>query len=462
MVYMWRGRANILKLQSAMEYLMTYGWAIIVIAVVLAALYQLGFFSGTNFITTSCIAESGFTCQKPVMNVTGYVEVNIGQISNGTMTITGVACTNSTASPSSFTTPSTTVFQSGQTAQVVTQCPGIGSSGKIGTSFRGYIWVQYSFAGQSGLVAEIAVLSAIATTPTAFLAPPPPDIYCVGGRSGSAVAAAYYAPLSSNGMIGAWSSGTAYPETTFSEGCAIISGYIYCIGGSNGVSFISDTYGAPISSTGTGSWGTDSAYGGGAESQIECVSSGSNVYCVGGYNGAISQSVYYATPSATNIGGWTSTTSYPQPITNGACVAYNGYIYCVNGYNSYQQTYYAPLSSTGVGTWTYSGNYPVADAYFNCGVYGGDIYCVGGSVGTLTYYAPLSTTGIGTWTAGTAYPVSAQEVTCATGHGYLYCVGSVSQITTSYYAPVSTTGIGTWITGTPYPIGIDYSSCATD
>ena len=35
------------KGQSAMEYLMTYGWAILIIAIVLAALFSLGVFSGT-------------------------------------------------------------------------------------------------------------------------------------------------------------------------------------------------------------------------------------------------------------------------------------------------------------------------------------------------------------------------------------------------------------------------------
>ncbi len=37
------------RLQSAMEYLMTYGWAILVIAVVLGVLYSLGIFSPSNF-----------------------------------------------------------------------------------------------------------------------------------------------------------------------------------------------------------------------------------------------------------------------------------------------------------------------------------------------------------------------------------------------------------------------------
>ena len=39
-----------LESQSAMEYLMTYGWAILIIAVVLAVLFQLGVFSGGNFL----------------------------------------------------------------------------------------------------------------------------------------------------------------------------------------------------------------------------------------------------------------------------------------------------------------------------------------------------------------------------------------------------------------------------
>jgi hypothetical protein len=38
------------KAQSAMEYLMTYGWAILIIAVVLGALFELGVFSGAFFM----------------------------------------------------------------------------------------------------------------------------------------------------------------------------------------------------------------------------------------------------------------------------------------------------------------------------------------------------------------------------------------------------------------------------
>ncbi|TRZ47070.1 LamG domain-containing protein [bacterium] len=43
-----RGSAKA-KLQSAMEYLMTYGWAILIIAVVLGSLFQLGVFNSSSF-----------------------------------------------------------------------------------------------------------------------------------------------------------------------------------------------------------------------------------------------------------------------------------------------------------------------------------------------------------------------------------------------------------------------------
>jgi hypothetical protein len=45
-----------------MEYLMTYGWAILIIAVVLGALFSLGVFSGAALLGTTCIASSGYLC----------------------------------------------------------------------------------------------------------------------------------------------------------------------------------------------------------------------------------------------------------------------------------------------------------------------------------------------------------------------------------------------------------------
>jgi hypothetical protein len=67
-----------LKLQSAMEYLMTYGWAILIIAVVLGALFSLGVFNSASLTPQGCIALSGFYCQSPIFHQTS-LKVSLGQ-----------------------------------------------------------------------------------------------------------------------------------------------------------------------------------------------------------------------------------------------------------------------------------------------------------------------------------------------------------------------------------------------
>ena len=77
-------RESFIKAQSAMEYLMTYGWAILIVAVVLGALYSLGVFNGAAFLGTSCIAASGFYCTNPTLSTGGVLTVTIGQATGTT------------------------------------------------------------------------------------------------------------------------------------------------------------------------------------------------------------------------------------------------------------------------------------------------------------------------------------------------------------------------------------------
>ncbi|MCL5434505.1 MAG: hypothetical protein M1559_02215 [Candidatus Marsarchaeota archaeon] len=88
------GIKSILKAQSAMEYLMTYGWAILVIAIVLAALFTLGIFSSP--LGTTCKAVSSeFSCGAPIFTGTsgssGSYLVTLGQGSGITWYLVGYA-----------------------------------------------------------------------------------------------------------------------------------------------------------------------------------------------------------------------------------------------------------------------------------------------------------------------------------------------------------------------------------
>ncbi|ASI13968.1 hypothetical protein Mia14_0665 [Candidatus Mancarchaeum acidiphilum] len=94
------------KAQSAMEYLMTYGWAILIIAIVLAALYILGVFNGSAFIGTTCTATSGALCTSPIASPSTF-SVTLGQVST-----TDWAATTFAFVPTGSVMPATTSMTS--------------------------------------------------------------------------------------------------------------------------------------------------------------------------------------------------------------------------------------------------------------------------------------------------------------------------------------------------------------
>ena len=156
------------KAQSAMEYLMTYGWAILIIAIVLAALYSLGIFSSGSLIGTTCIANSGFLCSAPIAHGTTFT-ASIGQ-ATGAQWTNVVFCfvPDGITSPSSCSGyPSVTAgnMQSGESG---TYSFTVSSSSPTAS---GYIWAQYDEASYTGLMSEIATVTMKGLTPSSSPAP---------------------------------------------------------------------------------------------------------------------------------------------------------------------------------------------------------------------------------------------------------------------------------------------------
>jgi hypothetical protein len=83
---------KMIKAQSAMEYLMTYGWAILIIAVVLGALFSLGVFSGSSLLGTSCVASPGYLCQTPSLLSSGTLSFTLGQNTGASVYNIELAC----------------------------------------------------------------------------------------------------------------------------------------------------------------------------------------------------------------------------------------------------------------------------------------------------------------------------------------------------------------------------------
>ncbi len=84
------------KGQSAIEYLMTYGWAIIIIVIVLAVLYLFNVFNPSGYVGNTCSPSTKFLCQLPTINATGALSFEFAQTSGNIEYNLAFACAQAT------------------------------------------------------------------------------------------------------------------------------------------------------------------------------------------------------------------------------------------------------------------------------------------------------------------------------------------------------------------------------
>jgi hypothetical protein len=152
------------KLQAAMEYLMTYGWAILIIALALGVLYSLGVLNPSRLKPVMCMLPAPFSCQiQSFSSSTGALSITLSQGSGQTITLNGIACVDNARLTGTgglpvygdFTTSGIkgTTIASGSTATLsgIKCVTSTGSSytGPIGSSFGGTLVVNYSIGSTS-------------------------------------------------------------------------------------------------------------------------------------------------------------------------------------------------------------------------------------------------------------------------------------------------------------------------
>ncbi|MEM4065965.1 MAG: hypothetical protein QXV17_03780 [Candidatus Micrarchaeaceae archaeon] len=139
-----------LKAQSAMEYLMTYGWAILIIAVVLGAIFTLGLFSPSTFAGTECLLPAGFGCTSAQLSSSGVLTITITQSTNDPINITAIGCNTqqTTANMQApYAPPSNQIYmQPGKSYTFNIQCYSNGATyaQPVGSLFTGYISINYT------------------------------------------------------------------------------------------------------------------------------------------------------------------------------------------------------------------------------------------------------------------------------------------------------------------------------
>ena len=136
-----------LKAQSAMEYLTTYGWAILIIAVVVSVLAASGFFSAKTYTRNFCIFPADFSCVNGYLASTGNFFINLQQSTTAPINITAMGC-NTNATVAYMTQYAPPVYlQIGNNVTKSVACFYINGTAYVqppGTVFRGYFIINYT------------------------------------------------------------------------------------------------------------------------------------------------------------------------------------------------------------------------------------------------------------------------------------------------------------------------------
>ena len=94
--------------QAALEFITTYGWALIVITITMSALYYFGIFDFNKFLPQKCVFPSQFKCLDFSLNPS-QVKIKLVNNIGEDITITSLGITNDANPPISCTAPVTPI-----------------------------------------------------------------------------------------------------------------------------------------------------------------------------------------------------------------------------------------------------------------------------------------------------------------------------------------------------------------
>ncbi len=136
------------KSQSALEYMMTYGWAILVIVIVAAVLYSLGIFSPASSLSSTVTGFSNLGSVTGECTANGVLRISLGDSTGYPINITSITAKSSTGQISTFK-PNSTVDPSPiiqPTSNYIFSVPNVCPT--IGTHYSISVTANYTEPGQ--------------------------------------------------------------------------------------------------------------------------------------------------------------------------------------------------------------------------------------------------------------------------------------------------------------------------
>lgn len=167
------------KAQVAIDFLISYGIALLIIGIALIVIYQIGVL---NPILTpvQCIPVPGFSCGFFYINSSGVLTVNLAQDIGTAITINGAACSTTytlnslpqygnmyVTSNSQYyppnNDPSGDMLYSSSNMTIKLYCyngPGSIASGQVGNLYFGHIWINFTIPQYGSITESVATLTA--------------------------------------------------------------------------------------------------------------------------------------------------------------------------------------------------------------------------------------------------------------------------------------------------------------
>jgi hypothetical protein len=168
-----------MRIQAAVDFLISYGIALLVIAIAIEIMYGLGVLN-TSLIPVSCSAYTGFSCGPYFISAnSGVMTITLSQSIGGPITINGAACasqknasgdrpkfgnvyvTNNALYYPTALRPGGNVIYSGGTYTFGINCYNGGglATGFLGRVFYGFVWLNYTVSGYGAFKQGVAIVS---------------------------------------------------------------------------------------------------------------------------------------------------------------------------------------------------------------------------------------------------------------------------------------------------------------
>lgn len=163
------GRSVVRRSQAAIDFIISYGIVLFAIAMALAIVVSLGLFN-IPLAPTACTPAPAFTCISYNLNQSGGFSILLSQSTGATINVTGIACSSAANTigygpaygntavlpylrapqyyPSNMLVMGKSIYSDG-TAYLVVNCYGPSglAAGRVGNTFTGFIWLNYTYAG---------------------------------------------------------------------------------------------------------------------------------------------------------------------------------------------------------------------------------------------------------------------------------------------------------------------------